>query len=222
MADIDARGWGAQSHLANNLPYAWTASDPAVAERDRVQSHSFGVHGQSFGSRANAKGYPDVYVNGEDVTVTIDPIKNSVWIRDDAHAERHDASNHRGGLKDHKGVMRTLRFISDSENIVPPHRNYDQRDMKMELDKALKFSTECVKNSTRGARGAPGAIAREGTLPQISALNYNSVAGDGPTLDDMGWKPNGRDWEPKGLYHEGTAPFVRDVNRAFDCEGNCR
>ena len=34
-------------------------------------------------ARDTPRGYPDVYVNGEDVTVTIDPLKNAQWILPD-------------------------------------------------------------------------------------------------------------------------------------------
>jgi len=96
------------------------------------------------------KGFPDVYVNGEDVTVTIDPMKNQHWIRDGSH--RHDVSRMRGAIKDHAGVVRAqkiadkgqYRWFELPQTFVPSSK---------EIDAMPKLTPRCVANSSRGSVG---------------------------------------------------------------------
>ena len=109
------------------------------------------------------KGWPDVYVNGEDGIVTVDPLKNDMWIVD--NSMRHWYANYRGQLKDHAGVTRVLHQI---EQHPLPARTYTEKQMKHRIDNSLKFSTRC--NSQKGACN-PAA----GMLPRLMADNYYST-----------------------------------------------
>lgn len=142
--------------------------------------------------------YPDVYVNGEDVTVTVDPPGNNQWIRDDGHGHRHVATQHRGALKDHAGVMHTMRLLD--RHAAPPVNFVPTPRM---LDDSLKFSARCVANSTHG-NPALGRQKNAGKLPVISALHYANRLADKP------------DWLVEWEQYAPTR------NRAFDCDGWCR
>ena len=102
--------WQPQSHLFQETKfgnfeddvYYGAAFDPTIHAKD------------------TPRGYPDVYVNGDDVdavTVTIDPLKNAQWILPH-NALRHSYSVHRGALKDHASVMRVKHLLD--EHTAPP------------------------------------------------------------------------------------------------------
>jgi len=112
-----------------------------------------------------ARGYPDVYVNGEDVTVTVDPLKNSQWILPH-NADRHASTVHRGALKDHAGVMRVQHTI-DRHRV--PEETY--RVPTAQIDDLKKYTPRSRAHSTRGRDGAP-ASANYGELPVIAQALY--------------------------------------------------
>ena len=148
------------------------------------------------------KGFPDVYVNGEDVTVTIDPMKNQHWIRDGSH--RHDVSQMRGAIKDHAGVVRAqkiadkgqYRWFELPQTFVPSSK---------EIDAMPKLTPRCVANSSRGSVGTEQT---RGTLPGISQMIYKNMLADTPD-----WMVENQTW---------LANTHLDRNRAFDCTGPCR
>lgn len=148
---------------------------------------------------AHPKDYPDVYVNGEDVTVTIDPLKNAQWILPGTSA-RHSFMVHRGKLKDHAGVLRVQHLIDKHE---PAPRNFEPT-YRM-LDNSLKYSSRCVVNSSRGSIGPLNVYdtMKAGTLPVISEGIYNNVFRDTPDY---------RVWDDVHLSDTHASR-----NRAFDC-----
>ena len=139
------------------------------------------------------RGYPDVYVN-KDVTVTVDPIKNAHWVRDDSH--RHPASVHKGALKDHAGVMRAVSIIKKGSKVP---RTY--MPTTKDIDRLDKYSSLDISNSTRGHHYP----SRPGKLPGFTKMIYD---GD---LYRMTYTT-----ETERLQY---AP-ARD--RRFDCSGPCR
>lgn len=144
------------------------------------------------------KGFPDVYVNGEDVTVTIDPVRNTHWIRDGSH--RHDVSRERGAIKDHAAVIRARKAIDDVS--APPTTFVPT---SAEIDAMPKLTPRCVANSTRGRVGSEQT---RGTLPVYSQLIYQNRLRDTP------------DYEVER--EVWLANTHLDRNRAFDCNGPCR
>ena len=177
--------------------------DSEGAEKERIDSHAKEV------PPPGRRGYPDVYVNG-DVTVTVDPIKNDHWIRDDSYGHKHAASRHRGALKDHNSVMRAVGFIQACESTEgetpfwsgcrPPTTFVPTSG---HLNESKKLSSKCVGNSTRGY-GKRG----EGELPTFSKLIWQNRLGDKP--DWLVWRD---------MWTENTHGS-RD--RRFDCGGMCR
>ena len=136
---------------------------------------------------SEARGYPDVYVNGKDAmipTVTVDPLKNAQWMLPH-NAERHSFSVHRGALKDHASVMETQRLVdkgatgsysSEAEGLKLEALRHFMPTSKM-IDNADKFTPRCTHNSTRGvARHGPGW----GKLPIVSQLLYKNLLRDKP------------------------------------------
>lgn len=122
---------------------------------------------------------PDVYVNGEDLTVTVDPIKNLQWVLPH-NAERHSFTAKRGALKDHKGVLDTQRLLDDRVRYGGDHFGYEAADNFVPttgmLDGLPKFSPKCVANSTRG----PGMNMNRGELPAITDAIYKNQLRDVP------------------------------------------
>ncbi len=117
------------------------------------------------------RGYPDVYVNGEDVTVTIDPLKNAQWNLPH-NSERHSFSIHRGALKDHKAVMDTIPLATHAGL---PAVNFTPHSKQ--IDAMNKYTPRCADNSTRG----PGRHGPNwGKLPVISQGLYQNAFGDTP------------------------------------------
>jgi len=146
-------------------------------------------------------GFPDVYVNGEDVTVTVDPVGNAMWVRDAVVGARHARSVARGALKDHAGVL-LVQHLIDDRNLSAPPNNFIPTSVH--LNKANKFSAQCVSNSTRGAVAIKGPNV--GKLPIINALHWNGQLADKPD-----WLVEQEVWNSRDL----TARF-------FDCRGRCR
>ena len=150
------------------------------------------------------RGYPDVYVNGEDVTVTIDPMKNAQWNLASHKEPRHSFTVHRGALKDHAGVMSTVELLNNchqnpSCNGPPPVNFVPTTAM---LDKSDKFTPRCSHNSSRGY-AAHGALW--GKLPAISQALYSNTLRDVP------------DWLVEmRVNYENTHG---DRRRNFDCGG---
>lgn len=143
-------------------------------------------------------GFPDVYVNGEDVTVTVDPTHNAMWVRDDVVGARHARTVARGALIDHEGVMRVQHLI---DRIGVPRDTFIPTSVH--LDNSDKYTTHCVANSTRGAR--IGHHDDFGKLPIISTLIWEDKLADKP------------DWlVEREMWVEGH------YNRIFDCRGMCR
>ena len=188
-------GFTAQAHLEWDPKYS-SKYDSELLERERVASHAKEVPPEG------QRGYPDVYVNGADVdavTVTIDPLKNAHWIRDDSHAHRHAATQQRGALKDHAGVMKALSIVSQAPSLETTF--IPTSDM---LDALDKLTPRCVQNSTRGYRGAP-ASGTYGKLPTISKRIWDGVYRDVP------------DWKvTRDVVMESTHAS-RD--RSYDCSG---
>tara|TARA_Y100000768_G_scaffold162854_1_gene121859 strand:+ start:1885 stop:2568 length:684 start_codon:yes stop_codon:yes gene_type:complete len=145
-------GAAAQIHL----DYFKNKFDNALLDAEREQSHATQV--------PSVPEYPDVYVNGEDHTVTVDPWKNAHWIRDDSHTWRAAASLHRGALKNHRGVVGVQHLID--QHTAPPESFVPTSGM---VDRMSKFTTKCNGSSTRGR----AAYARPGELPPISQLIYD-------------------------------------------------
>jgi hypothetical protein len=143
--------------------------------------------------------YPDVYVNGEVGTVTIDPIKNSAWILN--ADDRHPHSVHRGALKDHAAVMRTLSLL---KQVPPPEHNV--MPTTAEINKLQLFTPHCVANSTRGNMRI-GRTGRVGELPTITKLLYENKL------------PDPLDWQIDAQVQLERRSVL---NRAFDCSGPCR
>lgn len=126
---------------------------------------------ESLHAATTPRGYPDVYVNGEDVTVTIDPIKNAQWLLPH-NSERHSFTVHRGALKDHASVMRVVGALDKHEpqpvNFMPTKRL---------IDPLHKFTPRCTHNSSRG-RAQHGKDW--GKLPVISQGIYQNRFSDKP------------------------------------------
>lgn len=148
------------------------------------------------------RGYPDVYVDSGDYTVTIDPMKNTQWIRDDSHAHRSAATQHRGALKDHASVMHAVKIVdvhpAPDETFVPTF------DM---LDRSKKLSQRCVSTSTHGfpmRRGNPHS-RNPGQLPHISQRIWKNQL------------PNKPDFLVER--DQWISSTHADRNRAFDCGG---
>ncbi len=124
-------------------------------------------------SKDTPRGYPDVYVNGEDVTVTVDPLKNAQWMLPH-NSERHSFTIHRGALKDHAAVTETVRLINGQiEGPIPCNFECVSRM----LDRAHKFTPRCTHNSSRG-RANHGD--NWGRLPVISQSIYSNLLRDIP------------------------------------------
>ena len=130
------------------------------------------AHNEMMATHAphQAGAYPDVYVNDEDVTVTVDPVGNAHWIRDDTM--RHAASVHRGALKNHAGVMHALDVIKhqgDSrETFIPTSSMLDR------LPKLSSCRTRCALE------------VRDGTLPVIHERVWKNTLPNNPyILDDL-------------------------------------
>ncbi|MAH41488.1 MAG: hypothetical protein CMO41_04495 [Verrucomicrobiales bacterium] len=153
---------------------------------------------------ATPRDYPDVYVNGEDVTVTVDPLKNAQWLLSGS-SERHTYSVHRGALKNHAAVMNTIPLLHNSDalpvNFVPTSKMIDSVD---------KFTPRCTHNSSRGY----ASHRNWGKLPAISAGIYNNVFFNVP------------DFVCDAMVNFSNTHG--DRNRAFDCSsvgfpnGDCR
>tara|TARA_B100000579_G_scaffold436656_1_gene463330 strand:+ start:844 stop:1863 length:1020 start_codon:yes stop_codon:yes gene_type:complete len=182
-------------------------SERAKREREQQNERSklgWMVENESAHAHAShvPSGFPDVYVNGEDVTTTIDPISNSLWITDTSHAKRHMQSVARGKLKDHKGVMDTLHLLSREhasklDTLFVPN--------SFDLDEALKFTPKCVGNPDQGEMRV-GRGPDAGQLPTISKMIWKGALSDKPDYlcEQEMWRS-------------------RDVNsRFFDCRGHCR
>ena len=152
----------AQEHLQPTAQLTGSARN-LVHEQERIASQAMEV------PPPGKRGYPDVYVNGEDITVTVDPMKNEAWIRDD-QPWRYPASRHRGAIKDHEGVEAVKHLL---DNHPPPKTTFIPTSHM--LDEAPKFSEFCVSNSTRGH------VCREsdGTLPVHHKLIWSGLL-DGP------------------------------------------
>jgi hypothetical protein len=187
MAEWDASGRGAQEHLDKFQ----TKYDLSMLEAEREQSHAKHV--------PRRPEYPDCYSSCEDVTVTVDPMKNAAWIRDDSHAHRSAATIARGALKDHKGVMRAARLLD--RHPAPPRTFMPTSSM---LDRSLKLSARCVANSTHGM---PGNSADKGRLPTFSQMIWQNRLGDKPD-----WRVEAEVW----------AESNHGRDRRFDCGGMCR
>jgi len=184
MAERSGVYWQTQSHVSANK-----------FDISRLHCEEI-VHASSIPS-----GFPDVYVNGEDLTITVDPVKNSMWVRDDASGHhRHAYSVARGALKDHRGVMMVQHLLGDhpggDTTFVPTTQH---------LDDSLKFSARCVMNSTRGDVHV-GRMPRKGELPSISQMQY-----DGALLDKPDW-----------LIEAEMYDALKRPERFFDCSGVCR
>lgn len=169
-----------------------------------TQSHPVDHHGVEDIPHATWSdkqvGFPDVYVNGEDVTVTVDPVKNSMWIVDEA--ERHNQSTRRGALKDHAGVMAV-------QHLLDKHTREDVYfcPRSVHLNGLNKWTPRCIANSSRGGNpGNTGNDTERGKLPIISKLIWENRLADKP------------DWLTEA---EMWASRDRD-RRMFDCRGPCR
>lgn len=145
-------------------------------------------------------GPPDVYVNGEDGTVTIDPLKNQHWVRDDTYGGRHRASVMRGAAKSHNGVMEVQRIIDEKGRVGQRPTFIPTSSM---LDGAHKFSSRCVANSTRGK-----CVQGDGQLPIHSELIWENKLSD-----KVDWRVE------KEMWRESTHG---DRTRFFDYTGICR
>lgn len=147
------------------------------------------------------RGYPDVYVNGEDVTVTVDPLKNASWIRDDGSSWRYPQSRHRGALKDHQGVQRAVAQVDRHE---PGPSSFCPTSQQ--LDGIPKFTPRCVTSSTHGwMKHSPN-----GQLPVHSKMVYDGRL-RGTLIQDV----------ETAFHMEHTHG---DRRRFFDCGGDaiCR
>lgn len=174
---------GGQAY-AIHLPYFKSKFDTSLLDKEREQTHAQEV--------PRVPEYPDVYVNGEDHTVTIDPWKNAHWIRDDSHAWRAASTVHRGALKDHQGVIGVQHLVDQhalpQSTFLPTVGMFDRED---------KFTTKCNGSSTRGR----AAYDRPGELPPISQLIYDNALPDVP------------DWVV------GAEQYAGDRRRFFDDKG---
>jgi hypothetical protein len=172
-------------------------------------------------------GYPDVYVGcdgpcnpherPEGYTVTIDPLKNAMWMLP-GHEERHSYSVHRGALKDHAGVVAVARVAGQEDPNAAPERNFVPTSQM--LDCAPKYTPGCVQNSTRGfaRRDAEGQLIgydqygirapTSGRLPAISQAIWENKLIDKP------------DWLVEREQWLRSTHLGRD--RRFACEGWCR
>jgi hypothetical protein len=198
---------GAQEHL--DIPMHRDAAMGKVWEQEREATHAV--------DRITT--WPDVYVDDGDVTVTIDPMTNEHWMRDDSTFWRHSVSRHRGALKDHAAVTHTMALLSPDgappETFTPAVSQIDQMD---------KFTPLCVASSTHGRRmgsndGAGVLYAhrrgeyveseRFGKLPELSQRVYSGLLRDR--------------FNQKALdYENQPLTYTRATDRAFDCGGNCR
>lgn len=181
-----------QAHLSHDVGMG---SDPAIDEYYRQQSHAASVP-----KTREEQGYPNVYVNGEDLTVTVNPVnKAHTWIRDDSYAFRHPAHMERKAQIDHVAHVTTAALLDrhpgPPETFVPTTQMIDARP---------KLTGRCVMNSTRGYVKRTAATS----LPIHSKLIYENRLRDKPS-----WMVE------RDLYMENTH---LSRNRAFDCDGYCR
>ena len=146
------------------------------------------------------RGYPDVYVNGEDVTVTVDPLKNAQWVLPH-NADRHSFTVHRGALKDHAAVVETQYLQQQQQQYQPSSADNYTPDIAY-FDRADKFTPRCTHNSSRG-KAAHGA--RWGKLPTISKMRYD------------GTLPNTPDFVVEAQVNLENTHLSR--TRFFDCSG---
>ena len=184
----------AQSHLTQfQAKY-----DTSILDWERQHSHATVV--------PENPEYPDVYVNGEDLTVTVDPYKNAHWIRDSTW--RSAASIHRGALKDHQGVLRAQAAINKpylrSDLNLPPETFIPTTSM---FDNLPKFTTKCNGNSTRGE----AKYERPGELPAIEQLKYWG-------LPEKYSKPFA---DPdRTRFHEKSGPIDIQMDRGYQLAGD--
>ena len=178
----------AQEHL-DATPIAHFGSwQVAEAERKSSQAASLPPPGK--------REYPDVYVNGEDVTVTVDPLKNAAWIRDDGTSWRYPQSRHRGALKDHAGVVAAVEALRAPRL---EERNFEPTVAM--INPMLKWSARCIANSTRGR----SVGAKDGKLPVHSKMIY-----DGTLRGKLDYVVD------RDFWFENTHG---DRRRTFDCGG---
>lgn len=181
-----------------------------ISTQDHLANSSYNIrHLVEEDNRTHAaatpSGIPDVYVNGEDVTVTVDPVGNSAWIRDDGQRHAHTVA--RGALKDHRGVIVAQGIID--KHAQPPTNFVPTSD---HLAQSMKLSARLVANSTRGEAAGLGYVGQDftdahpGTLPVISKMNFDGVIADKPD-----WVCETEMWRSRDRR-----------NRAFDCGGVCR
>lgn len=199
MTDSVHGPFPAQAHIGWNAQYG-NLEDPETMKWERESSHTKQV------PPPGQRGYPDVYVNGEDVTVTVDPYKNKQWIRDDSHAWRAAATAHRGALKDHASVVRAAGRLDHhpgpATTFIPTAHMLDGYPVHGRF-----LTPMCVHNSTRGRRGAP-ASDTYGELPVINKRIWNNQ------LRDV------VDWDVEAQQWLENTHLSRD--RRFDCTGPCR
>ena len=167
-----ADGGPAQMHL--RIDAAYEVTDGINWDKERMESQA----------AERSKLYPDVYVNGEDVTVTVDPYgkrgRHATYeMSDDTQFWRHKAAEHRGALKDHRAVVDTIAKLDAPKNpgmTFIPTTN--------QIDKLPKFSPLCVANSTHGkAQDRPFEIQ---TLPkQVGYRRMGSSSGQGVLYSDL-------------------------------------
>ena len=238
LPQMDPRGTGAQTHLEYHGPEnaGPTDLDTVFWQGDvDPKTHARGP--------LELTAYPDCYGGTCDDTLVVDAAwahnANTHWIRESSN--RHTASRHRGALKDHAAVTRVKRLI-DYGGTVGDSRIYADTGCgysfpflsytgetkwsskypavtfiptsKM-IDKEPKWTTRCIKNSTRGHKGFP-ATKNYGELPMYTQMIYDgTLVGKNETLQPTPWGP--------GNFKLDVDYFERNrSDRRFDCEGWCR
>ena len=188
-----------------------TPSTPSTGRQEIPHTGSLDVDTAAHereASHASMKptGIPYCYTNC-DVTVTVDPMKNQMWTRDDATYWKTEASYKRGAVKDHYGVLDAVKHLDPPQET--PTTFLPTSAM---IDKMDKWTSRCVNNSTRGwdrtTRMYSTKGDRPGKLPVHTAAQYA-----GMLVGKTDWRVENDFW---------WANTHGDRNRAFDCEGNCR
>jgi len=168
----------------------------------------------------NAKGipdgFPDVYVNGEEGTVTVDPPGFSQWVRDDVYGHRHAITMSRGALLKHEAVE-SLAGNIDRDNYEPPPVNFIPTSAH--LDALPKFSGKSLSNSTRGVHKNPVENLRK----PWQRGKYGMFATELPIFTKFIYEGRFRDVPDWAI--ELDQYYAPDRSRFFDCGGgptNCR
>ena len=177
--------------------------------------------------------FPNPYINNFG-TVTIDPMRDQRWIREDGH-KKYLRARAKGGVRDRKSMEWTMGNLTPH---IPPALNF--LPTMNHINKVDKYTPKCTTAvaafygpaaNVIGLRDFPervlnpgiaedtkGDPKRWGQLPRISQRIYdgNWDYGDQrPMTVNSGW--NSWDPEKEMTLYNHTVGLMRD--RTYDCDG---